>query len=69
MTTDLKRLPYRMKVREIYPMVLLDSDVRLLSNRASFESAMNTSSMLLREAVVEVLTADIGRGIGTTISI
>lgn len=69
MTTDLKRLPYRMEVREIYPMVLLDSDVRLLSNRASFESAMNTSSMLLREAVVEVLTADIGRGIGTTISI
>lgn len=58
-----------MEVREIYPMVLLDSDVRLLSNRASFESAMNTSSMLLREAVVEVLTADIGRGIGTTISI
>ena len=50
-------------------MSLSDSGVRLLLNRVGFEFTMNTSSMLLREAIVKVLTVDIGSDIGTTVSV
>jgi hypothetical protein len=69
LTNESKRLPYRMEVRDIYLVPLLDSGVRPLSNRVGFEFMTSTSSMLLREVVFEVLSADIDSDIAATVSV